>query len=145
MRLIPTYIPILPTLIVLFFFIFPKHGLTFDLDKKWRFSPGDNPEWAKQNFADQNWDIIEVDKPWEQSGYDNYDGFGWYRLRTVLSKKSLNSPYLEFYQKLRLHLGPIADAVLRISMESKLAKPVPFLLIINNLPMFLGFMMCRKN
>ena len=110
MRLIPTLIPTLPTLIVLGIFIFPKHGFTFDLDKEWRFSPGDNPEWAKPNFADQDWDIIEVDKPWERSGYENYDGFGWYRLRTVLSKKSLNSPYLEFYQKLRLHLGPIADA-----------------------------------
>ena len=80
-------IPILSCLFALGVFIFPKHGFTFDLDKEWRFSPGDNLEWAKPHFADQDWDIIEVDKPWEQSGYEDYDGFGWYRLRTVLSKK----------------------------------------------------------
>lgn len=45
----------------------------------WQFSIGDDPTWALPNCNDQSWDRVMVPETWEQNGYEDYNGFAWYR------------------------------------------------------------------
>jgi len=46
----------------------------------WKFSIGDNPQWAKPAYNDKDWDKIIVPGKWEDNGYVGYDGYAWYRV-----------------------------------------------------------------
>ncbi len=50
-----------------------------DLRGVWKFSVGDNPEWASPVFQDEKWERIEVPSSWENQGFHGYDGYAWYR------------------------------------------------------------------
>jgi Stage II sporulation protein E (SpoIIE)/Beta-galactosidase jelly roll domain len=63
----------------------------------WKFRTGDNMAWAQTNFDDSNWGSIDLTPPpgsadatlaisgdlpgWTATGYPNYAGYAWYRLR----------------------------------------------------------------
>lgn len=49
------------------------------LSGDWKFSIGDDPEWAEPAYDDSGWDEIRVPGRWEESGYNEYNGFAWYR------------------------------------------------------------------
>ena len=51
---------------------------------KWKFSTGDNPEWATADFNDKEWNEILPGTIWEDQGYSNYDGFAWYRTSVII-------------------------------------------------------------
>ena len=36
------------------------------------------------DFDDGDWDLLSVDKHWNEQGYDGYHGSAWYRLRFVM-------------------------------------------------------------
>jgi hypothetical protein len=46
---------------------------------KWKFHLGDNKQWISPGFEDNYWKEINVPQKWENEGYDNYDGYAWYR------------------------------------------------------------------
>lgn len=50
-----------------------------DLEGEWKFSPGDDPAWSAINYNDADWDLVEVPGSWENSGYNDYNGYAWYR------------------------------------------------------------------
>lgn len=56
---------------------------------EWFFKLGDDPNYKSTDFDDSNWSKIKVPSHWENSGYDSYDGFTWYRLHFPLLKKDL--------------------------------------------------------
>jgi len=76
--------------------------LDMDLSGQWKFRTGDQPEWAKKDYRDSDWAKIHVPMPWEWQGYENYDGYAWYRKNIRLSPELLKS-------KLILMLGYIGD------------------------------------
>jgi sialate O-acetylesterase len=49
------------------------------LDGQWKFSVGDNKDWAKPSFNDGDWDRVQVPGNWERY-YEGYNGFAWYRI-----------------------------------------------------------------
>jgi sialate O-acetylesterase len=49
------------------------------LSGQWKFSIGDDPQWSEQSYDDAGWDQIIVPRPWEESGYNEYNGYAWYR------------------------------------------------------------------
>lgn len=54
------------------------HQIT--LDDQWLFSAGDNKAWAHPGFDDAKWSGVTAAKLLEeQKGFENFDGFGWYR------------------------------------------------------------------
>jgi len=55
------------------------------VDNNWKFSTGDNMQWASPAFDDSAWKTISSAYPWESQGYVDYDGFGWYRKQVVIS------------------------------------------------------------
>jgi sialate O-acetylesterase len=68
----------------------------------WKFSIGDNKEWASSNFNDANWEEIKVPSTWEDQGFNGYDGFAWYRRKFNISEEYKN-------EQLYINLGYIDD------------------------------------
>ena len=66
------------------------------LTGQWKFSIGDNMEWANPEYDDSDWDNIFVPSDWERSGYRDYNGFAWYRKSFEISNFPKESPvYLD--------------------------------------------------
>ena len=60
----------------------------------WKFKPDpgnighlDNESWFSKNLNDSKWASIAIANVWEEQGFPNYDGFGWYRLKFTLPPK----------------------------------------------------------
>jgi len=54
------------------------------LPEYWKFNPGDNPEWALNEFDDSGWDSISVKQVWNKSGFTDLDKFAWYRIKVFI-------------------------------------------------------------
>ncbi len=52
-----------------------------DLSGDWQFAPGDDSAWADPSFDDGDWEVLHAPALWDDQGYAEYDGFGWYRRR----------------------------------------------------------------
>lgn len=72
----------------------------------WKFKTGDNLEWARPGFDDYYWKNIEVGKKWELQGYENYDGYAWYRIRFRLPASLKEKAFCD---SLTILLGKIDD------------------------------------
>lgn len=105
------YLPHLVTLslIVMAFAIFPKTVLSENLkpvvrlEGDWKFTVGDDKQWASPSYNDAGWDVISVPGTWEAQGYREYNGFAWYRKKFTLSNSKLD-------EYLFLLMGYIDDA-----------------------------------
>jgi len=73
-----------------------------DLKGSWKFSIGDNPEWADEDYDDSDWEEINVPSLWENEGFYGYDGFAWFRKTLELNISQLD-------ENLFLYLGYIDD------------------------------------
>ncbi|HDQ45065.1 MAG TPA: glycoside hydrolase [bacterium] len=85
--------------------IFSRHdvlALDIDLGGQWKFSTGDDPMWARPDWDDTGWATISVPNSWENEGFENYDGFAWYRKTLRIGSGLARS-------KLILMLGYIDD------------------------------------
>ncbi len=76
--------------------------LVKNLEGTWRFTIGDNPEWASPDYDDRDWDVVYVPQSWEKSGFVDYNGYGWYR-KVFEADETLNQ------ENLLLRLGQIDD------------------------------------
>lgn len=74
----------------------------YNLQGVWKFKTGDNPEYKNAQFNDNNWHNITVPKAWEDQGYNDYDGFAWYRKKFFVSNQYGN-------EKVVILLGKIDD------------------------------------
>jgi sialate O-acetylesterase len=64
---------------------------------------GNEPVWAGLDFNDENWRSIKTPMYWENQGYIDIDGIGWYRKDVKLNEEQTNA-------NLTLHLGKIDDS-----------------------------------
>jgi hypothetical protein len=76
--------------------------LNLDLSGNWKFHLGDNKQWGSKDFNDDLWYDITVPSEWEQQGYQDYDGYAWYR-KEFRIPSNLNT------DNLYLSLGKIDD------------------------------------
>ncbi|HPR00298.1 MAG TPA: beta galactosidase jelly roll domain-containing protein [Saprospiraceae bacterium] len=51
-----------------------------NLNSDWKFSIGDNLNWASPAYVDNKWERIRVPARWENEGFNGYDGYAWYRV-----------------------------------------------------------------
>lgn len=89
--------------ILLLFLLFQMGSVNADnlkslanLKGNWKFSIGDDPQWASPNFNDSNWQNVFVPNSWEENGFEDYNGFAWYR-KTFQIRESFNREYLYLY------------------------------------------------
>jgi sialate O-acetylesterase len=69
--------------------------LDLDLSGKWKFHTGNNKEWKSPEFNDEDWDLINVPDYWENEGYEDLDGYAWYRVKFKLpSNLNIGDLYL---------------------------------------------------
>src|SRR5664279_476570 len=73
------------------------------LSGSWRFSIGDDSKWASPSYDDSGWDQINVPGKWEDQGYNDYNGYAWYRKSFKMNDIPLNT-------SIYLMLGRIDDA-----------------------------------
>ena len=73
-----------------------------NLEGTWKFTVGDDLKWADYKYDDADWDYVYVPKSWENNGFNEYNGFAWYR-----KKFQLEESYIE--RTLFLFLGRIDD------------------------------------
>ncbi|MFM7486923.1 MAG: hypothetical protein ACKO13_08375, partial [Cytophagales bacterium] len=73
-----------------------------DLEGNWKFHIGDKSAWSDPLFDDDSWETIQVPSPWEDEGFNGYDGFAWYRKKFDGSKLSKENTYY-------LNMGYIDD------------------------------------
>lgn len=103
----PTKLLFTISILCLFFFIpnLQSENLVkvVNLEGTWRFSIGDDPNWSNIDFVAKNWDYVYVPQDWESTGYNGYDGYGWYRKEFKFDHR-LNNIY-----PLYLMLGYIDD------------------------------------
>lgn len=53
---------------------------------KWKFHLDDDLRWGAEHVDDSDWEDIIVPATWESQGFNNYDGFAWYRKSFVLPR-----------------------------------------------------------
>ncbi len=78
--------------LVSYFITDHSRELAADLEGDWRFSIGDDPAWAAADFDDSSWMNMEAPSNWNDEGYGNYDGFGWYRRTFVVGSEDVDRP-----------------------------------------------------
>ena len=60
-------------------------SLLLSLKGNWSFSIGINNEWASPKYDDSNWESIKVPSPWEDQGFNGYNGYAFYRKKVTIS------------------------------------------------------------
>lgn len=73
-----------------------------NLNGNWKFTIGDNKQYANTNFDHKSWTDVYVPSSWENQGFPGYDGFAWYRKEFKLSVSNNTA-------QLTLFLGYIDD------------------------------------
>ncbi|HEY6063232.1 MAG TPA: hypothetical protein VIV35_06460, partial [Chitinophagaceae bacterium] len=69
----------------------PAAGLT--LNKGWTFKAGDNPEWAKQDYKDDDWTPIDPTDELHHLKEVKEAGVGWFRLRMQVDSQLLDKTF----------------------------------------------------
>lgn len=72
-----------------------------------KFKTGDDAAWKEPSFNDADWKNIKTGQQWEIQGYDNYDGYAWYRFHFFLPA-SLKETSL-WKDSLKFIMGKIDD------------------------------------
>lgn len=94
------------TLIVLALVLTSFAQQTIELNN-WKFTTGDNAEWAQLRFDDLDWKTIQAGQEWEAQGYEGYDGYAWYRIKFRLPSNLEKTAF--FKDSLLFSLGIIDD------------------------------------
>jgi hypothetical protein len=81
---------------------------TISMTDSWRFAPdeansGPAADWHTPQFNDSQWDTLDAGLRWEDQGYKEMDGFGWYR-------KQVEIPAHWKGQRVWLKFGGVNDA-----------------------------------
>lgn len=73
--------------------LWSKYDKVMELPKAWRFRldperVGENQQWFAPGADESEWRPIEIGKFWEEQGYPEYDGVGWYRVRITIPQSA---------------------------------------------------------
>jgi len=99
-----------------------KNTVPLPIEWPFRADPektGEADGWASVAFDETGWEKIPTDRPWDKSGYETYDGYGWYRLRVQLPEDMPGEPVLM--------VGSADEACdVWINGELRLHRPYPY-------------------
>jgi len=93
------------------FFLFTLQSIyagdEIDITTGWRFHTGDDLKWADSDFNDSDWAEILGDRYWEEQGYENYDGYAWYRIKVFIPSTIIEKAY--YKDDLQFIIGNVDD------------------------------------
>ncbi|MCH7755955.1 7TM-DISM domain-containing protein, partial [candidate division KSB1 bacterium] len=58
----------------------------------WKYHPGDNEEWAKSDFDDSSWELVDPHLHPNELPKSGWQGVGWFRLHIVIDSTLFNKP-----------------------------------------------------
>lgn len=95
---------LLTALIISSFSMYGCEGdrMVVNLKGNWKFSLGDNKDFALPDYDDKNWESVYAPSSWENEGFRFYNGYAWYRKSFKITEKDLEGA-------LYLYLGTIDD------------------------------------
>ncbi len=73
-----------------------------------KFNTGDNTEWKTTGFNDSKWVTLKTDIAWEAQGYQDYNGYAWYRIHFILPSSLKKNAFSK--DSLKVFLGKADDA-----------------------------------
>lgn len=71
-----------------------------ELRGEWKFRTGDDLNWAAAGFDDGDWGLVSVPMNWDEQGYQDYDGFAWYRRSFRIGMEDTSKPLFLFLGKI---------------------------------------------
>ncbi len=74
---------------------------------EWYFQTGDDLAWAEPSFDHAKWDSIYPGMYWEKQGYEDYNGYAWYRTTFVLPSSLKKNAFLK--DSVQILLGLVDD------------------------------------
>lgn len=80
---------------------------TIQLKDGWKFNTKDNMNYARADFNDSEWQKISIEKNWDDQGYEDLDGYAWYRIKICIPSSIKENAYLK--DSIRIYLGKIDD------------------------------------
>jgi len=63
-----------------------KNIQLINLNRDWRFFPGDSENFHQVDFDDSAWKSINAGDWWQNQSFENYHGIAWYRKTIILPK-----------------------------------------------------------
>jgi len=77
----------------------PKPSFDMDISKQWKFSTDPHDQglrhrWFAADHADGHWKPIRTGMPWQEQGYQAYQGIAWYRTSVRLPAKLPDALYV---------------------------------------------------
>lgn len=69
---------------------------------QWRYSPGDNMEWASPGYEDSGWESISTYLTSFDMAFSEWNGIGWFRLTVEVDSSKVNQPVAVLIEK---HFG----------------------------------------
>ncbi len=86
---------------------FAQNTTVVKLQDGWKFTTGDNSQYASPDFDDAQWRDIKINTWWEKQGVKDHNGFAWYRIKVVIPSSLKNRSPL--HDSLIINLGKIDD------------------------------------
>ncbi|MBP9005823.1 MAG: hypothetical protein KBG36_06195, partial [Candidatus Marinimicrobia bacterium] len=77
--------------------LMPVDAAELSLQGNWLFQLGDDSTWSAPSSNDSNWLPIRVPDYWEKQGFEDYDGFAWYRYHFQADSALLRQDSLILY------------------------------------------------
>ena len=103
-----------------------------ELTWPWHFKTGDNNDWARADFDDSGWDIVDLSPPpgsydpflgtegfvpgWTARGLAGYSGFAWYRIRVNLEHSAPG----QFAHALQLKMPSDVDDAYQVFVNGRM-------------------------
>jgi alpha-galactosidase len=104
-----------------------KENSIVEFPQRWKFKMGDNLEYASASFNDSNWDSINIYQAWEAQGYNDYDGYAWYRISFFLPSSLKDEAIIK--DSIQFVLGKLDDTdqtFLNGDLMGENGKTIPF-------------------
>lgn len=73
-----------------------------------KFKLGTDDKWKESGFDDKDWKTIKTSEYWEKQGYENYDGYAWYRIHVNIPAGFRSNTFQQ--KKVLLYLPVIDNA-----------------------------------
>ncbi len=83
----------------------PPENPVIAFNPQWKFITGDSAVYKNPSFNDSAWADIDMNKIWEEQGYDPYDGYAWFRTKIIIPSSLRDKSFLK--DSLRIFLGKI--------------------------------------